>query len=90
CRRQGVRPVFVALPRRRRAGEPAHDSPYPGLQRRAARELDVPLVTVPELDAGQGGPANEDYFVDTLHLSPAGNALMGGAIAEVLMELGLL
>lgn len=90
CRRLGVRPVFVALPRRRRPGEPPFVSPYPGRQRRAASELGVPLVVVPELAAGPEGPVNAEYFLDTLHLTAAGNERMAAGIARELIALGLI
>ena len=90
CRRQGVRPVLIALPRRRRAGEPPFLSPYPDVERQAARELGVPLIVVPELAARPEGPVNAEYFLDTLHLTPAGNRLLAQGIAEQLAALGLI
>ncbi|PYQ44782.1 MAG: hypothetical protein DMF77_06375, partial [Acidobacteria bacterium] len=90
CRRRGVRPVLIALPRRRRAGEPPFLSPYPDVQRQTARELGVPLIAVPELAARPDGPVNAEYFLDTLHLTAAGNRLLAQGIAEQLAALGLI
>jgi lysophospholipase L1-like esterase len=90
CRRRGVRPVLVALPRRRRAGEPPFLSPYPDVQRQTARELGVPLIVVPELAARPDGPVNAGYFLDTLHLTAAGNRLLAQGIADQLAALGLI
>jgi len=90
CRRWGVRPVFVALPRRRRAGEPPFASPYPDRQRETARALGVPLIEVPELASRPDGPVNAEYFLDTLHLTAAGNALLARGIAARLTALGLI
>jgi len=90
CRRQGVRPVFVALPRRRRTGEPPFLSPYPDVERQTARELGVPLIVVPELAARPDGPVNAEYFLDTLHLTATGNRLLAQGIAEQLAALGLI
>jgi lysophospholipase L1-like esterase len=90
CRRLGVRPVFIALPRRRRPGEPPFVSPYPDLQREAARGLGVPLLVVPDLASGPDQPVNAGDFLDTLHLSTAGNARMAANIVDQLVALGLI
>ena len=90
CRRLGVRPVFIALPRRRRAGEPPLVSPYPDLQRETARALGVPLIFVPALAYGPDQPVNADDFLDTLHMTAAGNGRMAAGIAGQLVALGLI
>ena len=90
CRRLGVRPAFIALPRRRRPGDPSFLSPYPDLQRQTARALDVPLIVVPTLAHGPEQPVNADDFLDTLHLTPAGNRGMAAGIADQLAALGLI
>jgi lysophospholipase L1-like esterase len=85
CRRRGIRPVFLALPRRHRPGAPPKpDTPYPDLLRASAAELGVRLLVVPPLTAGTAEASNEEYFVDTLHLSEAGHRHLADAIAEAL------
>jgi lysophospholipase L1-like esterase len=89
CRSRGIRPVFVALPHRRKAGEPVADSPYPKALAQTARELDVPLLGASPL-LGEASPAgNEAYFIDSLHFSPAGHERMASELARQLAGLGV-
>lgn len=89
CRSRGVQPVFLALPRRIRAGDPPVVSPYPGLLAQTAAAQGVPLVTVAPLALGTAAGSNEGAFIDSLHFSPAGNDLMAAGIEAHLRELGL-
>ena len=65
-------------------------SPYPDLQRETARALGVPLLVVPALAYGPDQPVNADDFLDTLHLTAAGNGRMAAGIADQLVALGLI
>jgi lysophospholipase L1-like esterase len=89
CRSRGVQPVFLALPRRIRAGDPPVVSPYPGLLAQTAAAQGVPQVTVAPLALGTAAGPNEGAFIDSLHFSPAGNDLMAAGIEARLRELGL-
>jgi lysophospholipase L1-like esterase len=90
CRSRGVRPVFVALPHRRSAGEPRVASSYAPLLSAAAREAGAPLVDVGELGLDAPLEDNAADFIDALHLSAAGNAVMARRIADQLTSLGIL
>jgi lysophospholipase L1-like esterase len=89
CRRQGVRPVFIALPRRRSTEEPVAPAPYADLLVATGQALGVPV-----LDSGELGlhapPGNDRYFIDTLHLNPQGHRLLAEVLARQLVEKGLL
>jgi lysophospholipase L1-like esterase len=90
CRQRGIRPVFVALPRRRMPGEPVVDAPYAAALIETGKALDVPVLDTGDLGLATTLPSNEQYFIDTLHLSPAGNRLLGRLLARQLVERGLL
>lgn len=91
ARARGVHPAFVALPRRRAAGDPPFESAYARALGELARELDVPLLNVPELQAESEASAqgNTTDFIDTLHFSPLGAARMANGLAEGLRRAGL-
>lgn len=89
CRAQGIRPAFVALPRRRRLGEAPLESPYPAAFAAAAHDLGVPLLESGELGYDTAPPDNQSLFIDTLHFSPAGHALLARLLAEQLVARGL-
>ncbi len=82
CREAGVEPVFVALPRRRRAGEAPYASEYPLRLRETARAMGVRLVVAGTLVAGD--EPNDGYFLDTLHFTASGNGVMAEALARAL------
>ena len=86
----GVTPVFVALPRRRRAGEALFDSTYAAALEGLARRLDAPVLAVGELGLHATLDSNEADFIDLIHMSRAGNQVMAQEIARQLLALGLL
>jgi len=88
CATRGTTPVFVALPRRRRLGEPPPDPTYPRTLEETAARLEVPLLTVGVLSA-QEGEGNDRFFLDTLHLTPEGNERLAALLAGQLESLGL-
>jgi lysophospholipase L1-like esterase len=88
CVASGARPAFVALPHRRRAGEAPVRSPYAEALAEVARELGVPVLGPVELRTDTPLESNEDNFIDSLHLSPRGAALMARHLAEQLAALG--
>ena len=90
CRARGITPVFVALPHRKLAGEPRARTPYASLLADLARESGTPLLDVGDLGLATTLDDNSADFVDALHLSPAGNALMARRLADGLAALGLL
>jgi lysophospholipase L1-like esterase len=90
CRKSGVQPVFLELPHRRRAGEPLAQSAYPDVLAAVAAEMRVPLISVGELGLRATAVSNEQYFIDTLHLSPRGHELMARLVAEGLRRSGVL
>ena len=89
CRGRGISPIFVSLPHRRRRGDAPLDSPYPRVLDAAARELRVPLLVASELDWQTSAESNEAHFIDSLHFSPSGHALMASALARQLTALEL-
>lgn len=89
CREHGIRPAFVALPRRRQPGAAPIESPYPAAFAAAARELGVPLLEAGPLGYDTAPEDNQGYFIDTLHFSAAGHALLARLLAAQLVERGL-
>ncbi len=89
CRARGIRPVFVALPMRRRAGDAPFESPYPGALAAAGQALGVPVVGIGVLGLGATG-SNEDLFIDSIHFSRDGSERMAREIARQLEALGLI
>ena len=90
CRKREIRPVFVALPHRKRASDLPPGSPYPDLLRSIAAELRVPLIEARDLTLDSPLPDNERFFIDSLHLSPEGHERMAVELAEKLEALGLI
>ena len=88
CRGKGILPLFVALPHRHRQGDPLPDSPYPRTLAAAAHDLGVPLFVAAGLDAQTTAESNEGHFIDSLHFSPSGHALMAAELARQLLDLG--
>jgi lysophospholipase L1-like esterase len=90
CRSRGARPLFVALPHRKAAGEPRTRTPYESLLADVAREAGVPLLDVGELGLVTPLEDNTSDFIDALHFSAAGNAVMAQRLDEQLTSLGIL
>jgi lysophospholipase L1-like esterase len=87
CAATGARPAFIALPHRRRPGDPPPDPAYPQALSRAAASLGVPLLGVGRL-AGDAEP-NDALFIDSLHLTPEGNRVLASTLAGELAALNL-
>jgi len=81
CRRRGVQPVFLALPRRRRQGETPPLPAQAAVLAETAAELRVPLVDVGELGLTGHVGSNEAYFIDNLHLSVEGHRYLAERLA---------
>ncbi len=91
ARRVGVRPVFVALPRRQGPDERrSRDTPYATVLAETARTLKVPLLSVGDLGIDTPRASTTEYFIDSLHFSPAGAALMADTLAPQLLAPGVL
>jgi lysophospholipase L1-like esterase len=90
CRQKGIRPVFVALPRRKKAGEPTPEAPYAAALEQAGRDLGVAVLDTGDLGLRTRLGSNEPLFIDALHLSPEGNRLMASLLARQLLEKDLL
>jgi lysophospholipase L1-like esterase len=90
CRRRGIRPVFIALPARRRPGEPRGQTPYLQAMTEVAARLRVPVLGVGPLGIETAPESNEEHFIDALHFSPSGHRIMAGEIARQLVERELL
>jgi len=88
CRTHGVTPIFIELPHRYPATARDLASPYPAALRDAARAAGVPYVEAGPLSL-RAGLDNERYFVDPLHLSPKGHALLTRHILAALREMGI-
>ncbi len=89
-RAQGVQPVFIDLPRRRRPAEAPLESPYPAAFAAAARELGVPCLSAGELGYDAPLDDNQRYFIDTLHFSAAGHERLAEHLARQFDERRLL
>lgn len=90
CREAGARIAFIDLPRRRRPGEGRVSSAYAGTLVAAAREMEVPLLTIDDLSLNTSLDDNARYFIDSLHLSPEGNAYLAKRLLGQLVEHRLL
>jgi lysophospholipase L1-like esterase len=86
CRARGIRPVFIALPARRKAGEPRVRSHYMDALAELTAHLDVPLLGAGALGLAEAPPSNAEHFIDSLHFSPSGHRLMAEQIARQLVE----
>lgn len=88
CRARAVAPVFIELPHRHPATARDLASPYPGILREVAAEAGVRFVELGPLSLA----AEEDnaaYFVDPLHLSPKGHALLTRRLLATLRATGV-
>ncbi len=82
ARRGGARVVFVELPRRKEpGGGTGRDTPYAAALAETARALDVPLFGVGDLGIATTRDSTTEDFIDSLHFSPAGAALMADILA---------
>jgi len=90
ARQAGARPVFLALPHRSRIEGPALEPAYPATLRAAAEALAVPLLDVGVLGDAAPPEGNEAFFIDSLHLSPAGAEEMARHLARQMPQAALL
>jgi lysophospholipase L1-like esterase len=88
CRARGITPVFIELPRRHPATVRDAASLYPAALRATVRGAGVRLVEAGPLSLA-ARVNNESYFVDSLHLSPKGHALLTRQILAALREMGV-
>jgi lysophospholipase L1-like esterase len=87
ARAAGARPHFIALPSRLIQGGPPTKTVYAETLAAVAQRLAVPLYDVGILNGSNPevvAAGNASYFIDSLHLSPEGNRVMAGLIAEKL------
>jgi len=89
-RSRNIAPFFIDLPRRKQAGEETTRSSYSEVLREVGRELSVPVIDPGHLGLKSPLDTNAHYFIDTLHLSPPGNAYLAERIVRKLAELGAL
>lgn len=89
-RARGGGVVYVILPNRADLRNDAADpawGPYRAVMRDAARRWGAPLVDLPPRFRADGGSADA-LFLDQMHPTPRGHALMADAIAEALAAAG--
>lgn len=89
CRRRGIRPVFIALPRRRQ-GEPRFHSPYMDAMKELGQGLGVPVLGAGVLGVETSPEDNAPHFIDLLHFSASGHRILAEEIARQLVERGIL
>jgi lysophospholipase L1-like esterase len=89
CRARQIEPVFIALPRRKKKGEPPFESAYLDALRETARRLEVPVLACGDLGLTTSRESNEEFFLDLLHLTVAGNERMARELAVQLAALGV-
>jgi len=90
CRQREITPVFIDLPRRKRAGVVHEPPPYRGAMSAVASAADVPVVSAFDLGFQTTLESNAHYFIDSLHFSPEGHAYLAARLEEALVRLGLL
>jgi lysophospholipase L1-like esterase len=90
CRSLGAAPLLIALPHRMPAPRASYASPHGDALPEIAKQLGIPLVGVGELGTREEQANNEALFVDSLHLSPLGNARMAERVVATLRAEGLL
>lgn len=83
CQGRGIRPVFLELPRRRRAGETVAIPAHAAVLKEVAARLNVPLLDVGDLGLDPAA-SNEAYFIDSLHLSAEGHRYLADRLARAL------
>lgn len=83
----GAEVAFVVLANRVDVEQPGHDGmawvPYRQVMRDTAARHGAPVLDVPELFAASG-QSNTALFLDEMHPTRAGHALIGDALAELL------
>ncbi len=90
CRKAGARPVFVAPPRRKDPSEEhSRSTPYAAVLLETARSLNVPVLDVGELGVDTPRSSTVEYFIDSLHFSPAGSERMAEILAPQLAAAGV-
>ena len=89
-RSRNIAPFFIDLPRRKRAGEETTGSSYSEVLTEVGRRLSVPVIDPGDLGLKSPLDTNAHYFIDTLHLSPAGNAYLAERLVRELAELDAL
>jgi lysophospholipase L1-like esterase len=89
CRAAGITPAFVALPMRKRPGDPPFATDHTRALAELAGRLAVPLLEVGALSRNAPLESNAASFIDLIHLSPEGAALMAAELARQLEALGL-
>jgi lysophospholipase L1-like esterase len=89
CRAHGIRPVFIAPPARKKAGEPVLRTPRADALRAVAAELGVAVLETGDLGLTTRLDSNAEYFIDGLHFSPAGAERMAEELARQLEALGI-
>lgn len=89
ARARGARPVFVALPRRTRPSEILPDPTHARALLEIGPALGVMVLSSGELGLDTSLPQNDDFYLDLLHLNPAGNARLAELLVRQLVEAGL-
>jgi lysophospholipase L1-like esterase len=89
CRSYGIRPIFIALPHRKRAADPPPPSAYANALAESARTMRVPLLDCGVLGLSAEVESNDEYFIDSLHFNVAGNQRMGDELVRQLASLGI-
>jgi lysophospholipase L1-like esterase len=87
CRQHGVRPVFIALPRRRSTGEKVPDGSYAQTLLESGKALGVPVLSSGDLGLETTLANNDRYFIDLLHLSPEGADVMAKTLTPQLIPI---
>ncbi len=90
CRKAGARPVFIALPRRKDPSETrSRSTPYAAALLETAHSLNVPVLDVGELGIETSRSSTMEFFIDSLHFSPAGSGRMAQILAPQLAAAGV-
>jgi lysophospholipase L1-like esterase len=89
CARKGVRPVFIDLPHRKMPGEQPFSSDYEKALKEVAGAEGIPLLDCGVLGLETQEASNARFFIDSLHLTPEGNALFARHLADQLEALGI-
>jgi lysophospholipase L1-like esterase len=91
CRKAGARPVFISLPQRKDpSARRSRGTPYAVALIETARSLNVPVLDVGELGIDTTRSSTMEYFIDSLHFSPAGSERMAQILAPQLAAAGVL
>ncbi|MFC1597291.1 SGNH/GDSL hydrolase family protein [Planctomycetota bacterium] len=85
---RGITPVFIDLPCRKGRGAPFRLE-YSAALRTTCAESGVPVIDVGVLSPTFSQASNEEYFIDSCHLSVKGHRHLAERVAGALAELGL-